>query len=83
LYFAEFKVRKSNGVLDRDGLAFVLIDLPSDCLNPFVKNFNNILRLILDNSLDSSSALVVDNNNFIEQYLNSDNRNAFGSRSYQ
>ena len=56
------------------------MDLPSECLNPFVKNFISVLRLINDQNLDMSQAKVVDSNAFIEQYIQNDKRNAFGKR---
>lgn len=80
VYYGQFKVRKNNGVTDKDGLAFVFVDLPSECLNPFVKNFVSILRLINDKNLDLSQATVIDGNSFIEKYTQGDKRNAFGSR---
>lgn len=80
IYYGTFKINKNNGVTDKDGLAFVFVDLPSECLNPFTKNFISTLRLISDERLDSSNAKIIDNNMFIEQYSNNDKRNAFGSR---
>ena len=80
IYYGKFKINKNNGVTDKDGLAFVFVDLPSECLNPFVKNFISVLRLINDQNLDMSQAKVVDSNAFIEQYIQNDKRNAFGKR---
>jgi hypothetical protein len=80
IYYGKFEINKNNGVTDKDGLAFVFVDLPSECLNPFVKNFISVLRLINDQNLDMSQAKVVDSNAFIEQYIQNDKRNAFGKR---
>jgi len=79
-YDFEFTVSKNNGVTFKDGLAFVAIDVPTDCLNPYSKNFSSIARLISDQNLDRSNATLVNNNNFIESYLNLDKRNSFGNR---
>lgn len=76
----EFTINKNNGVTFKDGLAFIAIDVPTECLNPYSKNFSSILRLISDRNLDKSSATLVNNNNFIESYLNLDKRNSFGNR---
>jgi hypothetical protein len=78
IYYGTFKVKKNNGVTDKDGLAFVFVDLPSECLNPFVKDFTSILRIINDPTLDKSSVRLVEDNVFIEKYNNQDKRNAFG-----
>lgn len=80
VYYATFKIKKNNGATDKDGLGFIFIDVPSECLNPFVKNFINTLRLLSDPKLDRSYADIVDQNVFIERYINTDKRNAFGSR---
>ena len=80
IYYGTFKINKNNGVTDKDGLAFVFVELPSECLNPFVKNFISVLRLINDQNLDMSQAKVIDSNSFIEQYVQNDRRNAFGKR---
>jgi hypothetical protein len=80
VYFAIFKINKNNGVTDKDGLGFIFIDVPSECLNPFVKSFVNTLRLLSDPNLDLSYAEPINNNAFIEKYINNDKRNAFGTR---
>jgi hypothetical protein len=80
VYYATFKIKKNNGATDKDGLGFIFIDVPSECLNPFVKKFINTLRLLSDPGLDRSYAEVIDQNAFIERYVNTDKRNAFGSR---
>ena len=80
VYYATFKIKKNNGTTDKDGLGFIFIDIPSECLNPFVKKFVNTLRLLSDPGLDRSFADIVDQNAFIEKYINADKRNAFGSR---
>lgn len=79
-YYFEFRVSKNNGVTFKDGLAFVSIYVPSECLNPFSKNFTSIIRLINDPILDKSSASVDKENSFIENYAILDKRNSFGSR---
>jgi hypothetical protein len=67
-------------VTDKDGVGFIFIDVPSECLNPFVKSFVNTLRLLSDPNLDLSYAEPINNNAFIEKYINNDKRNAFGTR---
>lgn len=79
-YYFQFRVSKNNGVTFKDGLAFVSIYVPSECLNPFSKNFISIIRLINDPILDQSSASLENENNFIESYSMLDKRNSFGSR---
>lgn len=79
-YYGKFKIKKNNGVTHKDGLAFIFVNIPYECLNPYVKDFNSVIRNLSDPLLDISRADVVDDNKFIENYLNSDKRNAFGSK---
>ena len=79
-YFGTFKINKNNGVTFKDGLGFILVNIPFECFNPFVKNFSSVLRIMSDQRLDNSSAKIQDNNKFIENYTSIDKRNLFGTK---
>lgn len=79
-YFGKFEINKNNGVTFKDGLGFILVNIPFECFNPFVKNFSSVLRLIGDQRLDRSSVKIQDNNKFIENYASIDKRNLFGTK---
>lgn len=79
-YFGKFTINKNNGVTFKDGLGFISVNIPFECFNPFVKNFSSVARVLSDNRLDRSSVKIQDNNKFIENYINVDKRNLFGTK---